>query len=284
MPTATVNGTVLHYEVAGDGPTCLVLHGWLGADHTYLRPDLDLLGEHLRLVYLDHRGNGRSGAAGVETLTVEQLADDADALAAQLGAAEVVVLGHHQGASVAQELALRHPARVAGLILVGGTPGELGKRESLVDALDAPPTPPEVEVLQRVPPGTDEELAATLRTLGTFFFRRVGPAEERTPFDHTLFHAEATVRAMLSLGWWSCVDRLVDVRAPALVLVGRHDVFFGPHQSERIARHLAGSTLVVLEDGGHLPWVEEPIGFIAAVRDWLGGLSLPDGDEGPLTG
>lgn len=269
MASAGVNGTVLHYEVLGDGPTCLVTHGWLGADHTYLRPGLDGLARHLRLVFYDHRCNGRSGGATPDTLTVEQLADDADALAAHLGAGPVLVLGHHQGASVAQELALRHPGRVAGLILVGGTPGELGRTESLADSLVAPPTPPEVEVLQRVPPGTDEELAATMRALAPFFFHRVGRAGEEAPFERTTFNAEAAVQAMVALGWWSCVDRLADMEVPALVLVGRHDVFLGPHHSERISRHLAGSRLVVLEDGGHLPWVEEPDACVDAVRDWL---------------
>lgn len=282
MPSAPVNGTVLHYEVMGDGPTCLVLHGWLGADHTYLRPDLDRLGEHLRLVYLDHRCNGRSGGATADTQTVGQLADDADALAAHLGVSKVLVLGHHQGVSVAQELVLRHPERVAGLILVGGTPGELGKLESLADSFDAPPTPPEVEVLQRVPPGSDEEWAATMAVLAKFFFRRVGQAEEREPFARTVFNAEAAVQAMVSLGWWSCVDRLAEVRAPALVLDGRHDVFYGPHESDRISRHLPGARMVVLEDGGHLPWVEEPDRFMAAVREWLGDLHLAQGDGGPI--
>lgn len=269
MPSAAVNGSVLHYEVVGDGPTCLVMHGWLGTDHTYLRPGLDRLGEHLRLVYYDHRGNGRSGPSTPDAFTVEQLADDAAALATHLGAAGVVVLGHHAGASIAQELAVRHPDRVAALILVGATPGELGTGESLADSFDAPPTPPEVEVLQRVPPGTDEELAATMQALSKFFFHRVGTAEAEEPFRRSVFNAEAAAQAMLALGWWSCVDRLGDVRAPTLVVVGRHDVFSGPHQSERITRHLPGARMVVLEHSGHLPWVEEPEAWLDAVRKLL---------------
>ena len=123
MPAVDVNGTTLHHERIGDGPVCLVMGGWPGVDHAYLRPGLDPLGERLALVYYDHRGTGRSGRPSPDSITVEQLADDADALAAALGAGRVLVLGHFQGASVAQELALRHPGRVAGLLLVSATTG-----------------------------------------------------------------------------------------------------------------------------------------------------------------
>jgi proline iminopeptidase len=61
MPTAQLNATELFYLEVGDGQPCLVMHGGLGADHTGLRPWLDQVGDVLRLIYYDHRGNGRSG-------------------------------------------------------------------------------------------------------------------------------------------------------------------------------------------------------------------------------
>src|SRR6266540_5005734 len=88
MPTVAVNGTTLWYEVLGEGPTCLVMHGGLGLDHALCRPVVERLAGRLRLVWYDHRGNGRSGRPPLETLTMEQLADDADALAGRLGRSE----------------------------------------------------------------------------------------------------------------------------------------------------------------------------------------------------
>ena len=58
----TVNGTSLHVEQIGAGHPCLVMHGGLGLDHTYLRP-LNELGDRLRLVHYDQRCNGRSERA-----------------------------------------------------------------------------------------------------------------------------------------------------------------------------------------------------------------------------
>src|SRR5439155_19360205 len=86
-----------------------------------LREGLDPLGDLLRLVYYDHRGNGRSGRPPVETLTLAQLAADADALRAHLGLEKVAVLGHSYGGCVALQYALRYPRRLSHLFLVGTT-------------------------------------------------------------------------------------------------------------------------------------------------------------------
>ena len=259
MPNAAVNGATLEYEETGTGPACLVLPGWIGVGHEYLRPGLDCLAPHLRLVYYDHRGE----------FTVEQAADDAAGLAAALGPRPELLLGHHAGASVAVEAALRHPDRVAGLILVGATPGELGTSESLADAFEAPPTPPEVEVLQRVPPGSDEELQATMLGVEPFFFHRLGRPEAGTIFARAGFSAAVSRDAYMPLAWWTAVDRLPTLGVPVLVVVGRSDVFNGPFQSARITRNVPRATAVVLEESGHLPWIEEPDAFAGAVAGWL---------------
>lgn len=274
MPEVPVNGTTLHYEIVGEGPVCLVLSGWPGVDHTYLRPGLDRLGRRLRLAYYDHRGHGRSERHADDAVTMEQLADDAAALATKLDAAPVLVLGHYHGASVAQELAIRHPGRVRGMVLVGATPGELGRDESLLDDLDAPPVPVEVDVLQRVPPATDDELAATMRALAPHLLVEGAGADPETLFSGARFDARAAGRWTLGMGWWSAVDRLAAVEVPTLLVVGRHDVMCRPSQSQRIRRRVAGAELVVLEGGGHLPWVEEGEAFATAVEAWLDRLGL----------
>jgi proline iminopeptidase len=84
-------------------------------DHTYLR-GLDIVSDVLRLVYYDHRHNGRSGRPPVETLSHAQLAADAEGLRKLLGLGKVVVLGHSYGGFIALEYALRHPDSVSHLI------------------------------------------------------------------------------------------------------------------------------------------------------------------------
>ena len=63
-------------------------------------------------VYLDQRGQGRSGRVPIESCTIEQMADDAAALCRALGIEHPAVLGHSFGGFVALHLALRRPSRV----------------------------------------------------------------------------------------------------------------------------------------------------------------------------
>ena len=274
MASAVVNETVLHYETLGDGPPCVVVPGWPGVDHTYLRRGLERLAGRLRLVFYDQRGHGRSARPAPEPLSLEQLADDAAALTAHLGAERTLALGHFHGASVALELALRHPWRVAGLVLVAASPGQLGSSESLADSLGAAPTPPDVEVLQRVPPASDAELQATMSALAPFFFHGTNDIEPAEVFAGAVFDARTAVQVMQPLHWWSAVDRLGDLRVPVLLITGRHDVFSPPSEAERIRRNVTDAELVVLEQCGHLPWVEEPDTFDAAVQAWLARLPV----------
>lgn len=284
MPTAELNGTTLYYEAAGAdwplrsghaGRACVVLHGGLGVDHHYLRPGLDRLADRLRLVYVDQRGHGQSGRppglrglnAEVGVPAVGQLADDADALAGHLGLDQVLVLGHDWGGFVALEMALRHPERVAGLVIVASTAGELGTDESLLDDF-GPPLPVEVDILMRVPPATDEELEATVSALLPYYLHRHDPPGAN-PFSGCRFDAGAMARSMHVLAAWSGVDRLGQVDAPALLVGGRHDVFCPPEQLDRMARRLPRAEVAVLEESAHLPWLDEPEPFFAVVEGWL---------------
>ena len=142
MPKVPVNGTDLFFEVDGDGPPCVVLHGGLGLDHTLYRRTLGPLAALMRLVFFDHRCNGRSGRPPLPTLTMERLADDVIGLADHLSIDRLYVFGHSYGGFIAQELAIRHPDRVGALVLVDTTPGQLGTGESADETEQGPPPRP----------------------------------------------------------------------------------------------------------------------------------------------
>jgi proline iminopeptidase len=268
MAIAELNGTSIWYDREGTGPPCLVLHGGLGVDHTLYQRTLAPLRERLTLVYLDHRGNGRSGRPSLDTITMEQLADDAAALAGHLGFQQVAVLGHSYGGFVAQELALRHPGLVVGLVLVDTTPGQLGATESADDD-QGPPPPPELAEAMSVVPTTDDEFATGMREQFGFYLHRLDPAELEPVLAATIFDVRAMLRGFEVLAGWSSVDRLHTIAAPTLVLAGRHDVFTSWPQSVRIATRIPNAEMVVFENSGHMPWLDEPQQFVDVVVDWL---------------
>lgn len=266
MPTADVNGTTIYYEVDGLGPPVLVLNG-AGFDSVLYRATLAPLAHHRSLVTFDHRGTGRSGRPDMQSLTVEQLADDAQALAQELELGPTTVLGHSFGGFVAQELALRHPGRVRNLVLVGTSPGLPGADEP-AGAQD-PPLPPELADLLSTPAADDRAAATKVEAIVRYYLHRVDPAHLAPLLATTTYAAAATNRLLSLRSGWSAVDRLGQVAAPALVVVGRHDVLTPPAQAERLASHLLGAELKVLESSGHLPWVDEPDRFAHLVGDWL---------------
>ncbi len=240
MPELPLNDTTIWYERDGAGPPCLVLHGGLGVDHTLYRRSLQPLAARLELVFVDHRGNGRSGRPSVETITIEQLADDAAALARGLGFDRLIVFGHSYGGFVAQELALRHPELVAALMLIDTTPGQLGTGESEDDYRGAPPPPEMIDLVSRVPE-SDEELADGMAVVVPLYLHQADPVEAAALFDETVYSRDAMVQGFVSLSTWSSVDRLPDISVPTLVTVGRYDLFTSPPQADRIADRVPNS-------------------------------------------
>jgi proline iminopeptidase len=268
VPVAEVNGTTLFYAELGAGPVVLMMHGGLGFDHTCFRPGFDRLASGHRVVYYDHRSNGRSGRPAIETLTIEQAADDAAALLDHLDVAQAVVCGHSYGGFIAQEFALRHPDRLAGLVLVDTTPGQLGAKDD-PDADQGPPPPQAfIDALSSFPT-SDAEFAAMTPTMMSFYLHRLSWSDLEPLLADTIFSVDAMVRSMQVLATWSSVDRLDQIIAPMLVVAGRHDIPTSWQQSERIARQVADAQVVVFEESGHFPWIEEPDAFFATVTGWL---------------
>jgi proline iminopeptidase len=272
VATVQLHGVDIWYERMGAGPPCVVLHGGLGIDHTMYQATLAPLAPHWELVFPDHRGNGRSGRPPLETITVPQLADDAAALIAHLGFDRALVLGHSYGGFVAQELALRHPTLVEGLVLVATTPGQLGTGERAEDSA-GPPLPDEVADLLATPPSDDAELADGMRRLLPYYLHRRDAEEVAPAFEGTVYDRDAMVRGFEELAGWSSVDRLGHLDTPTLLVVGRHDVFSSPPQSWRIASRVPDAELVVLDGSGHLPWIDEPDRCFRLLLDWRAALT-----------
>ncbi len=122
-----VNGVRLFVDIDGaeyvpDGPemkarpVLLLLHGGPGQDHASFKAELGSLCDIAQLVYLDHRGNGRSEAGDRALWTLDQWADDVNGLCDVLGIEKPVVLGQSFGGFVAQAYATRYPAHPSKVI------------------------------------------------------------------------------------------------------------------------------------------------------------------------
>jgi pimeloyl-ACP methyl ester carboxylesterase len=120
MPTTPLNGIEQYYEVHGEGPPLLLLHGFTGCSgdfrHLY---DLDELGREHQLLLADLRGHGRS--TGLE-ITHRQCAADMFALLDQLGIGRFKAVGISLGGNTLLHMATEQPARVEAMVLSGSPP------------------------------------------------------------------------------------------------------------------------------------------------------------------
>ncbi len=124
-----VNGVRLFFDVEGarlapDGPvmrekpTLLLLHGGPGFDHSIYKPAYSTLADIAQIIYLDHRGNGRSEDGPREEWNLAQWGDDVRAFCDALGIENPIVLGVSFGGMVALAYATRHPAHPSKLVLI----------------------------------------------------------------------------------------------------------------------------------------------------------------------
>lgn len=111
-------GTTYFRELEGPAgaPTLILLHGWTATADLNWFMCYEQLGQHFRVIALDHRGHGR-GIRTNRSFKLSDCADDAVALADQLGIEKFIPVGYSMGGTVAQLVWKRHAHRVSGLVL-----------------------------------------------------------------------------------------------------------------------------------------------------------------------
>ncbi len=257
MRTIALDRTVLAYEDAGPdhGTPLLLVHGH-PFDRSMWTPQLQRFGAERRVIVPDLRGYGASHGA-VPDWTA--FADDLAALLDALRVPRAVVAGLSMGGQIALEFWARHPRRVAGLLLAdttaaGETPASHAARLDqaaglLRDGMD----PYAVDALYLMvtpdaPPAVARHVLAMMRG--------ADPAG-----------AAAAQRARADRP-----DRRPDLAAvtvPTVVVVGSEDGFTPVSDAQVIADGVPGAELVIVDGAAHLPNLERPDAFDAALQRLL---------------
>jgi proline iminopeptidase len=112
---------VPHGPQLREQPTLLLLHGGPGFDHSSYKPAFSALADVAQVVYLDHRGNGRSDRSSPDRWNLAQWGDDVRAFCDALGIVKPVVFGVSFGGMVAMSYATRHPDHPGKLVLASTT-------------------------------------------------------------------------------------------------------------------------------------------------------------------
>jgi 3-oxoadipate enol-lactonase len=263
MPRITAGTIQLQYDLHGDGEPLLLIMGF-GLSSASWRPEfVASMSRTFRAITFDNRGTGRSDQPD-GPLSIAVLADDAAALLDALGIARPHVLGVSMGGSIAQELALNHPRRVAGLVLgcsyCGDTFGIPLDRQRFA-ALRAPAAgDPRAEARLMWPTTYTTEFIADNRA---FLEAELDRALEYPTPPHTLERQREATTV------WSSYERLQRITAPTLIVAGDRDERMDPRNSTVLHEHIAGSRLHFIRGAGHMFWNSHPDEAAAVVTDFL---------------
>jgi 3-oxoadipate enol-lactonase len=274
MSIAKVGANELFYEAHGEGDPLLLIMG-LAADSTAWLFQVPELARHYRTIVFDNRGVGRSSKPR-GPYTIHEMADDAAGLLDVIGIERAHVVGVSMGGMIAQELTLRHPKRVRGLVLgctfpepdaeaerqrqfslarFGGRVTASGETEIDVSAVDP------LMLFQHLLPRVfnqsfiDRELPKLLQIFG-------GALQYG-------FSLEAILGQVEAIMGHRATDRLREITAPTLVITGDADILVSPANSDVLARSIPGAKLVKIPGGSHGFNFETPDVFNREVMDFL---------------
>ena len=275
---AQINGNQVYYTIFGQGRPTLLMHGGSGLDHTYFRPWLDTLSDQVQLIYYDQLGQGRSTRPeSYEGISMSTWADEADALRDSLGFNRIILLGHSFGGFIAQEYALRHGDHLDGLILCDTAP-VLDYQDVIMANAQSRGTPEQVQAViagLSAPVADDASFQQLWTTILPLYFNTYDPEVAKQMDDATQYSAQGFNQGMgVCLPTFNVLSRLDEIIVPTLVMAGRHDWITPPTQAaERLHAGLPNAKLVIFEESGHFPFIEEHDKFVKTVSEWISSLS-----------
>jgi 3-oxoadipate enol-lactonase len=274
MSIATVGSQELYYEEHGSGEPLLLIMG-LAADSTAWMFQVPEFAQHYRTIIFDNRGVGRSSKpAG--PYTIHEMADDAAGLLDVLHVPRTHVVGVSMGGMIAQELAIRHPERVHGLVLACTFPEpdadiERNRRFSVQQLGASISDGGDVRIdLKAINP------MDFLQQLLPLVFNQQFIANELPKllqvFSGALqygFSMEAILGQVAAVMGHKATDRLSQIPAPTLVITGDADRLVPPANSDILAKGIPGAKLVKIPGGSHGFNFETPEVFNRAVLEFL---------------
>jgi pimeloyl-ACP methyl ester carboxylesterase len=251
MPFLTVAGYKAHYvhrqPVPARRPAVVLIHGAGGTHQHWLYQVRDL--NQAPAYALDLPGHGHSEGQGRDS--VSAYGDWVVAFLDAAGLEQAVLVGHSMGGAISQDVALRYPARVAGLGLVA-TGARLRVAPAILD-------------------GALQDKEETVRLICEWSY---GPeADEETVRLGRRQMAEVPAEVLYgdyaACDAFDVMDRLGEIQAPAVVVCGTKDRMTPSKYSVYLRDHIAGATLRLVEGAGHMIMVEKPRDVVQALETFL---------------
>jgi proline iminopeptidase len=249
-------------------PTLILLHGGPGYDHSSFKPLFSQLADVAQVVYVDHRGHGRSDRRPADEWTLDVFADDVVRLCSALGIVKPIVLGQSFGGFVAQRYLARHPAHAAKVVL-SSTSHHMGleRKVAAFTRFGGEAAGAAARAFWTAPsPAT----WAPYNTHCRHVYNPTPPNEEgrlRTVFNEDILFASASGEQQTM----QLLPGLAAVQCPVLVMAGELDPVTPLADAQDIAAAIPApwGRLVTFPNAGHGAWRDEPVAAMATLRDFI---------------
>lgn len=269
--TRSVREVSIFERRIGSGPATVVLHGGPGAHHDYLRPGFDRLARGRSLIFYDQRGGGRSPVDREVSVGWQEQVADLEALRQVWGFDRLTLVGYSWGGLLSVLYAITHPDRVERLALVSPAPLWRSARSEFEGRLAERNAAPAVQAARReAQDGGLRERDGDAYRKRMFelsvagYFHDPSRAVDLTPFRITGRTQQAVWD---SLGDFDFRNEVASLAVPALVVHGEDDPI--PIETAEVLARLLHAPLVRIPDCGHVPYVEAPDQFVAALDPFL---------------
>ncbi len=253
----TSRGRFAYRQTDGADPTLLFLHGNLGSARWWL-PTFGLLPAEWRAIAVDAIGYGESEHTDdLHRFAIPALLQDLIAFVQALDLPPLHLVAHSTATPVAIEYALAAPDLVASLILVGPVP---------TAGITTPPEAyPLLEIMAEDEELRDQALRSTLPSLPPD-----SPAFGQLLDDTANISSAAYVGIARGLDAWRPGDRLRQLTLPVLLMRGELDIMLGEQEAHQALLSIPGAgNLEVLQGVGHGPMVENPLGFVRPLIEFI---------------
>jgi pimeloyl-ACP methyl ester carboxylesterase len=256
MPIAPSKGARIHYSEhgkRGQGPAVVLVQG-LGLSSRFWFDVPELLAHDRHgprfVLAVDNRGTGRSDKPR-RLWTMGTMADDVVAVLDHAGVESAFIVGISMGGMIAQHVALRHPSRVRGLVLLATTAGFL---------LGALPEATALGRLLSIPFGGPRAAKNLTRLLlpeskwgqAKEIFRDWPNAMRDDPTAPGTFAAH-----LFAASTHLVTRRLHEIRCPAVVVAGAHDALIPLRNAQVLAQKIPNAELEVLAESGHAVFADD---------------------------
>lgn len=280
---AKVRDTELFFDIEGLGwvpdgpdlreqPVTVLLHGGPGADHTGFKPTFSYLAPSTQLLYLDHRGQGRSQRGNPQDYTLDNNVEDLEALRQHLGLGQIMVLGGSYGGMVALAYASRYPQNVRKLMVYATAASHhfLPQAQATLRQIG---TPQQQAIAQHLWDGTfrdDDHLAEYFSLLGPLYALKYDADQSATGSRRAILSHQATNQAFGGfLRTFDLIPDLANITAPTLVIGAEQDWICAPAFSEAIAAAIPQAQCHILPNCGHVIRTDQPAVLMNHLRAFI---------------